>query len=273
MKKQAFFITVFFVWTCVGWAQEKPVLTLLHTNDTHSQVEPLNTKEYQNVGGFARRSAFVDKVRSEDVPVLLVDAGDFSQGSPYFNFYGGKVEVRLMNLMKYDAVALGNHEFDNGTHALAKRLRKAKFPVLCANYVFKDLCLARKVKPYTILKKGNLKIGIFGLLTDLQGLVSPNILTHLSYQDPVRTSMEIVNLLKHKQKCDLIVCLSHLGIAPEEPNAVTDTLLAREVPDIDIIVGGHTHQWITQPIMIGKTRVLQLDFGGVRIGKLDIYKD
>lgn len=253
-----------------GWGQ-CPVLTILHTNDTHSQIEPHDTKERKNVGGVLRRNTYIEEIRSQKTPLLLLDAGDFSQGTPYFNFFKGYAEIELMNKMGYDVVTLGNHEFDNGVEALGKRLIKARFKVVCANYTFNDKKLSRKVKPYVIVKKRGLKIGIFGLTVDLQGLVSPAINKDVKYHNAIETARVIVPELKRK-KCDLIICLSHLGITQEsEHNNVNDSTLAVAVGDIDIIVGGHTHYYMAQPKIINGVRILQLNNGGMYIGKLDIY--
>lgn len=271
MKSRLFLFSLLtlFLFYCKG---QEPVFTLLHTNDTHSQIDPFDTKTDNNVGGYLRRYEVIQEYRDLH-PVLLVDAGDFSQGTPYFNFFNGFAEIKMMNQMGYEAVTLGNHEFDNGTKALGKRLKKAKFEVVCANYTFKDKKLQAIVKPYTIIYKNGLKIGIFGLTIDLNGLVSPGISEEVIYNNAIDVASKLVPKLRNEEHCDMIICLSHLGLRQESLfNTVTDSTLALAVGDIDIIVGGHTHEHLPDPLVINNVVILQLDYGGTRIGKLDIYK-
>ncbi len=241
-------------------------LVILHTNDTHSQIEPYTYKADTNVGGFLRREAYIREVRSQHPNVLLFDAGDFSQGTPYFNFFKGYTEVYLMNAMKYDAVTLGNHEFDNGCAALAKRIRKMNFPVVCANYTFLDKKLAKAVKPYTIIERDGYKVGVFGLTVDLKALIAPGTSKYLQYQDPVEAARKMVKTLQD-QGCNLIVCLSHVGV---EKNQMNDYQIAREVPGIDIIIGGHSHFEMKEPEVIGSTRIYQMTNKGKCIGEITI---
>lgn len=241
-------------------------LVILHTNDTHSQIEPFSYKADTNVGGFLRREAIIREMRALHPNVLLFDAGDFSQGTPYFNFYRGYMEINLMNVMRYDAVTLGNHEFDNGCDELAKRFKKAKFHVVCANYEFKNKKLRKQIKPFVVLERGGLKIGVFGLTVDVGPLVAPSISKDLIYHDPVEPSRKIVDELK-QQGCDLIVCLSHLGV---EENQMNDFTLAREVPGIDIIIGGHSHKELAEPVLVGNTRIYQMTNKGKCIGEITI---
>ena len=267
-------VLLFFVFIIHEGFSQQPILTILHTNDTHSQIEPFDINNDKNVGGVVCRDEVIERERKSDVPVLLLDAGDFSKGSFYSIFFKGEVEIELMNRMKYDVVGLGNHEFDDGTAVLVQRLKKAKFEVICANYHFANKQLAKIVKPYTIIKRGGLKIGLFGLTIQLNGLVNPNMIKDVQYLDPVTTSQKMVSLLKKKKKCDLVICLSHLGISPDDPDnpVITDSILAASVNGIDIIIGGHNHHLLEQPIIINNTKILQLDYGGIRIGKLSIYK-
>lgn len=257
------------LWLCVnvGLAQSRE-LVILHTNDTHSQIDPYTKAKYNefNVGGFLRREAAIREVRSRHADVLLIDAGDFSQGTPYFNVYKGYVEVKLMNAMHYDAVALGNHEFDNGCAALARRLRKAKFPVLCANYRFDNRALSKQVRPYAIVEKGGLKIGVFGLLVNLRGLTSPDILEEAHYLDPVETSMRMVAELRERG-CDMVVCLSHLGVDGEQ---TTDFDIAEQVAGIDFIVGGHSHVCFMEPKVVNRVPVMQVGHRGKLVGQLTV---
>ncbi len=251
--------------TLSTFAQAK-VLTILHTNDTHSQIEPYTYKTDTNVGGFLRREAFIREKRAASPDLLLLDAGDFSQGTPYFNFFKGYMEIRLMNAMHYDAVALGNHEFDNGSAALAKRLRKADFPALCANYLFHNRKLAKTVKPFAIFHRGGLTVGVFGLTADLQELVSPETAAELTYLDPIAAAKQMVDTL-NRQHCDLIVCLSHLGIGE---GTVNDFTVAESVPGIDLIIGGHTHKFLAEPVVVNGTRIYQLANKGKCVGEISI---
>ena len=241
-------------------------LVILHTNDTHSQIEPYTYKADTNVGGILRREAFVNEVRRTHSQVLLLDAGDFSQGTPYFNFFKGYVEITLMNQLGYDAATLGNHEFDNGSEELAKRVRKAKFPVLCCNYQFHNKALRRAMKEYTIIQKDGLKIGIFGLCVNLQGLVSPETANEVTYLDPIPEARRVVAKLQLKG-CNMIICLSHLGLIEGQ---VSDKDVAQAVPEIDVIIGGHSHTELAEPIVVGKTRICQMTNRGKCVGELTV---
>lgn len=246
-------------------AQNKE-LVVIHTNDTHSQIEPFTYKADTNVGGFLRRDAFIREARRQHPNLLLLDAGDYSQGTPYFNMFKGYTEVHLMNAMGYDAATLGNHEFDNGCAALAKRLKKAKYVTVCANYDFYNKNLSKVVKKYTIVEKDGLKIGIFGLTVDVSALVAPSISKNLVYHDPVEPAKKVVAELK-SQGCDLIVCLSHLGV---DQDMVNDFNIAEAVPDIDMIIGGHTHKEFPQPKQLGNTRIYQMAGKGKCLGMITI---
>lgn len=241
-------------------------LVILHTNDTHSQLEPYSYKLDTNVGGVLRREAYVREVRAANPNVLLFDAGDFSQGTPYFNFFKGYVEVEFMNVMGYNAAALGNHEFDNGCEALAKRLKTADFPVLCANYEFKNRKLAKIIKPYDIIEIDGLRVGVFGLTVNLSALISPTTMTELTYLDPVASARKMVELLQ-EEHCDLIICLSHLGI---DSGMVNDYVVAEQVPGIDVIIGGHSHKLLNPPVQVGNTQVYQAAKQGKYIGQITL---
>lgn len=242
-------------------------LVIMHTNDTHSQIDPYSYKEDVNVGGALRREAAIREVRAENPYTLLLDAGDFSQGTPYFNFFKGYVEVNLMNAMGYDAATLGNHEFDNGSAALAARLKTAKFPVVCANYQFANKKLAKVIKPYVIIERGGHKIGIFGLGVNLDGYTSPQNAREVTYLNPFQVARDMVAELQ-RQQCDLIVCLSHLGV--DTTMTDNDFEIARQVPGINVIVGGHSHEEINPPVVIGDTRVCQMTNRGKCFGILTV---
>lgn len=242
-------------------------LTILHTNDTHSQVEPLDAKGTNgNLGGYVRRMEMIGRYRQTD-NVLLVDAGDFCQGTPYFNLYHGRVEVDAMNRMGYDAATLGNHEFDNGVDTLAVILKQATFPIVCTNYDVKGTALEGLVKPYCIVKKQGLKIGIIGLTVNLNGLTMAKNYAGLTYREPVKAANDMADFLKHTEKCDLVVCLSHLGY--DEP-PVCDLDLARNSKDIDVIVGGHSHTMVVNekvPNLPGDTVIIaQMGKSGANLG-------
>ena len=216
-------------------------LTILHTNDTHSQVDP---RENDNLGGYARRMGLIAEERKTDPDLLLLDAGDFCQGTPYFNYYGGDVEVDAMNRMGYDAVTLGNHEFDNGVKALADKLRKAEFPIVCSNYKVAGSPLEELVKPYIVINKNRVKIGIIGLCINPKDLITAENFAPLEWLPPFPIADSLATELKERKHCDVVVCLSHLGtsMGRNDSLAVCDVNLARQSRNIDVIVGGHTHK-------------------------------
>ena len=222
-------------------------ITILHTNDTHSCVYPLNPNLADTMlagrGGFVRRVEMVKEERRKEPGLLLFDSGDFSQGSPYFTLYKGDVEVGLMNLMKYDAATLGNHEFDYGMENLARLLKVAKFPIVCANYDFTGTILEGKIKPYTIIKRDGVKIGVFGLSPQLEGLVLTYACAGVRYLDPVKAANDVAKLLKEKEKCDIVICLSHLGW---DILGTDDTEVMPKTRNIDIVLGGHSHSYFTE---------------------------
>ena len=223
-------------------AQKK--LVVLHTNDTHSCVMPVNPNladtAMANRGGYLRRVAMVKEERKADPELLLFDSGDFSQGSPYYSLFKGDVEVGLMNEMKYDAATIGNHEFDFGIDNMVRIFKMAKFPIVCSNYDFTGTPLADIVKPYTILKRKGVKIGVFGICPELAGLVSTANYGPIKYLDPIRKANEMAEYLKKKEKCDVIICLSHLGW---NIDGIDDTELVPGTRNIDLVLGGHSHTY------------------------------
>ena len=232
------------VFSVVAVAQKKQ-LVILHTNDTHSCIMPLNPNLADTAlagrGGFLRRMALIEDERAKTPGLLLIDSGDFSQGSPYYNFYKGEVEVELMNRMGYDVATIGNHEFDFGLENMARIFRMAKFPIVCANYDFTGTSVEGLVKPYTIIKRNGLKIGLFGLSPQPKGLVDTTKFVGVKYLDPVETARRMAALLKTKKKCDVVICVSHLGWENEE---LTDQMLVPATRDIDIVLGGHSHTYM-----------------------------
>jgi 5'-nucleotidase len=256
-------------------------LTILHTNDVHSYIDPFpaNHPKNPNMGGVVRRAAVIEMIRKENPNVLLLDAGDIFQGTPYFNYYGGELEFKLMSMMKYDAATMGNHDFDNGIDGFYSQLPHASFEFVSANYDFKNTVLDGKVKPFTIFHKNGIKVGVFGLGIGLDGLVDKKNYKETIYHDPVSVSQDIVRILKHDKKCDLVICLSHLGYKyKEEPDKICDLKLASLTQDIDLIIGGHTHTFLDKPTVLKNAvgedvLVNQLGCYGVNLGRIYFYLD
>jgi 5'-nucleotidase len=256
-------------------------ITILHTNDVHSHIDPfpLTDPKNPNMGGVSRRASLIEKIRKESSNVLLLDAGDVFQGTPYFNYYGGELEFKLMSMMKYDLCTLGNHDFDNGIDGFYSQLHNANFDFVSANYDFKNTVLNTIVKPYKIFNKNGIKIGVFGLGVELAGLVDKKNYKETVYQNPVEMSQEMTRILKQELKCDLIICLSHIGYSyKDEPNKICDLLLAAQTRDIDLIIGGHTHTFLDKPTIVknvdGKeVLVNQVGCYGINLGRIDFYFD
>jgi 5'-nucleotidase len=250
-------------------------LTILHTNDMHSHIHPFTSGRNKGLGGMAQRAALIKQIRKQEEHVLLLDAGDIFQGTPYFNVYGGELEFKLMSEMKYDAVTLGNHDFDNGLEGLKKQLPHANFPFLIANYNFSDTILKNTFKPYKVFRKGDLKIGVFGIGIELDGLVPKKLYQNTVYQDPISTANHYANLLKQKERCDLVICLSHLGFK-YKGEKISDMTFAGQTRDIDLIIGGHTHTFLKKPVKqlnLDQKEVLinQVGWAGINIGKIDYH--
>lgn len=235
MKNTLFYVLIAIV--CIACTPPQDHLTILHTNDTHSQVEP----KADGRGGYARRMGIIRQERLEDSNLLLLDAGDFCQGTPYFNFFHGRVELDAMNRMGYDAATLGNHEFDNGLDTLAAVLRTAKFPIVCANYDFTGTALEGLVKPYTIIRRGGLKIGIFGLGCDPKGLIADKNFLPAVYLHPYTIAQQMADELR-KKHCDIVICLSHMGTEAKAKDEVCDVEMVAKTRGIDVVIGGHTHK-------------------------------
>lgn len=256
-------------------------LTILHTNDVHSYIDPFPADHPRNanMGGVARRAALIETVRKENPNVLLLDAGDIFQGTPYFNYYGGELEFKLMSMMQYDASAIGNHDFDNGIDGLRTQLPHAKFDFLCANYDFKNTVMDGFVKPFKVFNKDGIKVGVFGLGIELAGLVDKNLSKETVYNDPLEIAQDMVRILKKEQKCDIVICLSHLGYKyRDEPNKISDIKLAELTQDIDLIIGGHTHTFLDKPTVLKNKAgqdvlVNQVGCYGINVGRIDFYLD
>ncbi|NHM07749.1 bifunctional metallophosphatase/5'-nucleotidase [Flavobacterium sp. CYK-4] len=254
-------------------------LTILHTNDVHSYIDPFPPTHPKNpsMGGVARRAALIESIRKENPNVLLLDAGDIFQGTPYFNYYGGELEFKLMSLMKYDLATMGNHDFDNGIDGFHAQLPHAKFDFVSSNYDFRNTVLNGLVLPYKIFNKDGIKVGIFGLGIALEGLVDKKNYKETIYNDPVGVAQDMARLLKHEQKCDLVICLSHIGYQyKNEPDKICDVKLAALTQDIDLIIGGHTHTFLDKPTVLKNAvgqdvLVNQVGCYGVNLGRVDFY--
>lgn len=259
----------------VGVEAKNIKLVILHTNDTHSQVEPTDKSALKtsDMGGYARRIGVINNIRQKESNVLLLDAGDFSQGTPYFNFFNGRIEVEALNRMKYDAVTLGNHEFDNGIDTLNVVLQKAAFPLVSSNYNVENTPLKDKIQPYLILKKFGLRIGIMALNVQPKGLIFENNYKGLIYTDPLETAETIATFLKKKKKCDLIICLSHLG-SDATSEEVNDFQIARSSRYIDVIIGGHSHTMLENAKEKNKDGrnvvIAQVGKSGLYLGRIEL---
>jgi 5'-nucleotidase len=256
----------------------KPKLTILHTNDTHSNIDPfpLNHAKFPGMGGVSKRYALIEQIRLEEQHVLLLDAGDIFQGTPYFNKYGGELEMKLMSYLKYDAATMGNHDFDAGLDGFLSAHQHANFPFLCANYDFTNTVLNGITQSNVTFEKGPIKVGVFGIGVELKGLVPDEKFGNTIYLDPIETANRQAEILA-KEGCDLIICLSHLGFEHAE-NIVSDRVLARSTRGIHIILGGHTHTFLEDPaieINLDGAEVIinQVGWGGVKLGRLDIVWD
>jgi len=253
-----------------------PKLCILHTNDVHSRIEPfpMDGGRNQGLGGAARRAALINKIRSEEDNVLLLDSGDIFQGTPYFNFFGGELEIKLMSKMGYDLATIGNHDFDAGIDGFDKQLQHANFDFVSANYDFRNTVLNAKVNTHKIFNKGGIKVGVFGLGIELKGLVPKELTKETQYLDPLLHGQRIASMLKNYENCDLVICLSHLGYNYRE-NKVSDVILAQNTSDIDIILGGHTHTFMRKPdirrnIKGDEVIINQVGWAGIMLGRLDI---
>lgn len=256
-------------------------LTILHTNDVHSYIDPFPATHPKNpnMGGVARRATLIESIKKENPNVLLLDAGDIFQGTPYFNYYGGELEFKLMSMMQYDLATMGNHDFDNGIEGFQAQLPHAKFDFVSANYDFTNTTLHGIVKPYKIFIKDGIKVGIFGLGVELDGLVDKKNYKETVYNDPVAVAQDMARILKHEQKCDLVICLSHLGYQyKNDPEKISDLKLAGLTKDIDLIIGGHTHTFLDKPTVLknadGKDVLInQVGCYGINLGRVDFYFD
>lgn len=259
-------------------ARQLRKLTILHTNDTHSRIDPFpdNDPKYAGMGGVALRAALIEKIRQEEKNVLLFDSGDIFQGTPYYNLYGGRPELECMTSMRYDAATMGNHDFDSGLEGFNKVLPYAKFPFLCSNYDFSNTIIKNKTQSWKIFECDEIKVGVFGIGIELSGLVDKKLYGETVYLDAIKTALRISSELKNELKCNYVVCLSHLGYRYESAAKVSDTILAGESSDIDLILGGHTHTFLDEPVKVPNAKykeilVAQTGFAGIKLGRIDIY--
>ncbi|WP_282136111.1 bifunctional metallophosphatase/5'-nucleotidase [Seonamhaeicola maritimus] len=256
-------------------------ITILHTNDVHSHIDPFDPNDGKNAnqGGVARRANLIESIRKENPNTLLLDAGDIFQGTPYFNYYGGELEFKLMSMLKYDLATIGNHDFDNSIEGLYTQLPHAKFEFVSANYDFSNTIMNTHVKPYKVFKRGGIKIGVFGLGVKLQGLVDKSLFKETKYLDPIEISQDMSRILKTEEKCDLIICLSHLGyFYKNTPNKISDLNLAAATKNIDLIIGGHTHTFLEKPTIVKNSNdenmlINQVGAYGINLGRIDFYFD
>lgn len=256
-------------------------LTVLHTNDQHSRIEPFDSSYSRNPnqGGFARRATLVQQIRNQEKNVLLLDAGDIFQGTPYFNFYGGELEFKLLSMMGYDAATMGNHDFDNGLDGFLKALPNAKFPFITSNYDFSNTILDGKTEKYKIFKKDGIKVGLFGVGIELDGLVGKKQFQETKYLNPVEIAQHYADFLRKEKGCDLIICLSHIGYDyRDDADKISDKKLAAQTDNIDLILGGHTHTFLPEPQSFtnksGKNVLVnQVGWAGLLLGRIDFYFD
>lgn len=250
-------------------------ITILHTNDTHSNIDPFpaNHPKFPGMGGVAKRAALIEKIRKEEENVVLLDSGDIFQGTPYFNTFKGELEMKLMSYMAYDAATMGNHDFDIGLDGFLNAKQYADFPFVCSNYNFDKTILAGKIQKNCIIKRGGIRIGIFGIGIALEGLITEDNCANVDYLDPIKTANEQADELK-KAGCDLIICLSHLGYVYQD-DQISDKVLAENTKNIHLILGGHTHTFLTEPTIINNSNqqpvmINQTGWGGINLGRIDI---
>lgn len=251
-------------------------VTILHTNDVHSRLDPFPMDGGRNAGrgGVARRTTLINQIRQAEPNVLLFDAGDLFQGTPYFNLYKGEPEVLAMNRMGYDASTIGNHDFDAGMANMVTQFGKATFPFLIANYDFKNTAMDGRSQPYKIFTKDGVKIGVFGLGIQPEGLILKELYQETRYLDPIEIASDMAAQLRHQKKCDYVICLSHLGYKYDD-NTVSDRVLAAKSRNIDLIIGGHTHTFLDAPVTVADldgrpVLINQVGFAGINLGKIDL---
>ncbi|MEX0680915.1 MAG: metallophosphatase [Balneolales bacterium] len=272
----------------IGWLpasralgnSDRTRITILHTNDTHSRIEPFpdSHPQFSGMGGVARRAALIKQLRAENPDSLLLDAGDAFQGTPYYNKFKGALDLEVMSKMGYDAMTIGNHEFDNGVSGFEKVMDKARFPFVSSNYDYGTTRMGLRMQRFLLRQVGGVKIGIFGIGVAFDRLVLPHLHRGVRYLDPLEVSADMVSLLKGYHGCDMVICLSHIGYRHRDNHRVSDRMVADQVDGIDVIIGGHTHTFLNEPEQFEKrngsrTWITQVGFSGILLGKMDFYFD
>ena len=244
MKRLHLIIYIVLLASMTAVAKNHKQLVILHTNDTHSCIMPLNenldNKDLAGRGGFLRRINMIKEERKQNPDLLLFDSGDFCQGSGYFTLFKGEVEIGLMNQMGYECATIGNHEFDFGMENMAKLFKMANFPIVCSNYDCTGTILEDLVKPYITIKRSGLKIGVFALSPKMKGLVFDGNCEGITYLDPAETAQKYIDILRKQEKCDIVICISHLGWAISD---YPDQEFLRQTEGCDLVLGGHTHTY------------------------------
>lgn len=252
-------------------------ITILYTNDTHARIDPFptNAVEYAGLGGISRRAALIKRIRGQSPYNLLLDAGDVFQGTPWFNLYGGEKNFKLMSMIGYDAMCLGNHEFDNGLDGFAEVAPAAEFPILCANYRVEGTPMGPFIRQFIIHERAGVRFGIFGLGIQLNGTVQQELYGDVRSANPAAWAARVSQYLKEQRRCDYVICLSHLGYHYDD-NRIDDRKLASRTNDIDLVIGGHTHTFLDRPETIqtpngGSTLVTQAGHSGIKLGRIDLH--
>ena len=261
--------------SCSGNSERK--ITILHTNDVHSHIEPfeMGHDRYPGMGGVARRAHLIQSIRNENPNTLLFDAGDIFQGTPYFNYFGGELEFRMMSKLGYDGSTIGNHDFDNGIDGLEKQLPHAKFDFIISNYDFSNTVMDGRTHRYKVYEISGVRVGVFGLGIQLKGLVDPALYKETIYLDPVEITQDMTKLLRQEMDCDLVIALSHLGYNyKSHPDRISDLTLAQRTEGVDLIIGGHTHTFLKKPTVVrnrvDKNMLInQVGCWGVQVGRID----
>ena len=259
-----------------AWAARSVRITILHTNDTHSRIDPYpDNGPNAGRGGVAARMRLIKQIRESEEHVLLFDAGDIFQGTPYFNFFKGALEMKAMQMMGYDAATMGNHDFDEGVENFDTQLKHVKFPFVVANYDFQQTVLRNKIKPYTVFIRGGIRIGVFGLGINPAGLIPDKLFGAIVYHDPIAKAKQMVQMLRMEESCHYVVCLSHLGYAYDDLNRVSDMRLAEVVDGIDLIIGGHTHTFLQEGTLVKGSagrlcNIVQVGHSGLQLGRVDL---
>lgn len=268
-----------FPWEGLSAKPFAQALCIVHTNDVHSRLDPfpMDGSKYQGMGGVLAREKMIHNLREKNDHVLLLDAGDIFQGTPYFNVFKGEPEMKIMSMLGYEAATLGNHDFDNGIEGLVNQMQYANFPFVNCNYEVTHTALENQVVPYTIIRKGKIKVGILGVGIELQGLVPDRLFGGIQYHDPIQTANETAYWLKKNKRCDYVICLSHLGFEYKD-NKVSDIVLAKESEYIDLIIGGHTHTFLNEPYKVKNRNnqevvINQVGWAGLFLGRINIYFD